>query len=38
MEAEEPEDFGLLVPSNEELVVMELGGAARYPKKYIIIN
>jgi hypothetical protein len=38
MEAEEPQDFGLLVPSDEELVVMELGGASRHLKNYIIIN
>ena len=38
MEAKEPKDFDLLVPSNEELVMMELGGAARLPRNYIIIN
>jgi hypothetical protein len=30
MEEEEPKDFGLLVPSNEELVMMDLGGAAMH--------
>jgi hypothetical protein len=38
MEAEEPEDFPLLLPSNEELVMTELGDATMLPKSYIIIN
>ena len=38
MEAKEPQDFGLLVSSNEELVMMELGDAVMLPRKYFIIN
>jgi hypothetical protein len=38
MEAEEPQDFELLVPSNEELVMMGLVGAARHPRSYNIVN
>jgi hypothetical protein len=38
MVAEEPDDFPLLLPCNDELVMMELVGAAKHPKKFIIIN
>jgi hypothetical protein len=38
MEAEEPQDFALLLPSNEELVMTELGSAAMHPRNYTIIN
>jgi hypothetical protein len=38
MVAEEPKDFPLLLPSANELVIMELVGAAGYQKNYTIIN
>jgi hypothetical protein len=38
MVAEEPQDFPLLLPSADELVMMELVGAAGYQRKYTIIN
>jgi hypothetical protein len=38
MEAKEPQDFPLLLPSNEELVMREMSGAAGHPRDYIIIN
>jgi hypothetical protein len=38
MEADDPEDFPLLLPSNEELVMVGLGGAARRHQIYNIIN
>ena len=38
MEAKEPQDFGLLVPSNEELVMIELGDTVMLPRNYFIIN
>jgi hypothetical protein len=38
MEDKEPQDFGLLAARDDELVMMGLGGAARHPKSYIIIN
>jgi hypothetical protein len=31
---EEPADFALLLPSNEELVMMDLGAAAMHPRKF----
>ena len=38
MVAEELQDFPLLLPSNDELVMMGLVGAAKHQKNYTIIN
>ena len=38
MEAEESQDFTLLLPSIEKLVMTELGSTAMHPRNYTIIN
>ena len=38
MVADDPEDFPLLLPSNEELVMVGLGGAARHHQSFNIMN